>query len=147
MLFKYHFSSTQRKYFSRLFTRLNTFLPVGQLVISLAAAALLAAGGIGAEGTLAHKRGAAGVEGGRHAALLLPALLPLQTGGESTAHRVAQSLPLAECRGSTRHALSTTARGPTNFKRKSRFQKFTEDKQSLRASVEKSSCCLSCCAL
>lgn len=91
----YFYSLPECKYFFHLCPRLNTFLLVGQLVISLAAAAMLAAGGIGAEGTLAHERGAAGVEGRRHAALLLPALLPFQTGGEGTAHRVAQSLPLA----------------------------------------------------
>lgn len=73
-----------------------TFLLVGQLLVSVAAAAaaLLAAGGAAAEGALADKRGAAGVKRGRHAALLLPALLPLQTGGKGTAHRVAQPLSL-----------------------------------------------------
>lgn len=95
--------------------RLSTFLLVGQLVISLAAAAVLAAGGVGAEGALAHEGGAAGVEGGRHAALLLPALLPLQTGGEGTAHRVAQSLPLAgRQRNYTLHTLATPACGLTS---------------------------------
>lgn len=85
-----------------LLRRLATFLLVRQLVVSLAAAPLLAAGGIGAEGALADEGGAAGVEGRRHAALLLPALLPLQAGGEGTAHRVAQSLPLEERRPSAR---------------------------------------------
>lgn len=54
-----------------------TFLLVRQLVISLTAAALLAAGGVGTEGALTHERGATGVKGSRHTALLLPALLPL----------------------------------------------------------------------
>lgn len=87
--------STQYKYCGHVRPRLGTFLLVRLLLVSLAAAALLAAGGIGAEGALAHEGGAAGVEGRRHAALLLPALLPLQAGGEGTAHRVAQSLTLA----------------------------------------------------
>lgn len=73
-----------------------TLLLVRQLVISLTAAALLAAGRVGAEGALTHKRGAAGVKGSRHAALLLPALLPLQTGGKGTANCMAQSLSLVE---------------------------------------------------
>lgn len=74
-----------------------TFLLVRQLLVPLAAAAaLLAAGGVASEGALTDERGAAGVEGGRHAALLLPPLLPLQTGGEGAAHGVAQPLPLSE---------------------------------------------------
>lgn len=74
-----------------------TFLLVRQLLVPLAAAAaLLAAGGVASEGAFTDKRGPAGIEGGRHAALLLPALLPLQTGGEGTAHGVAQPLPLTE---------------------------------------------------
>lgn len=99
------YASTEHKYCRHLRPRLGTFLLVRHLVVSLAAAALLAAGGIGAEGALAHEGGAAGVEGRRHAALLLPALLPLQTGGEGTAHRVAQSLPLA---GAERKCMSRT---------------------------------------
>lgn len=79
----------------------STFPLVLQLVVPLAAAALLA-GRVGAEGALAHKRGATGVEGRRHAALLLPPLLPLQTGGEGAADRVAQPLPLQEAKGADR---------------------------------------------
>lgn len=63
-----------------------------RLVIPLAAAALLAAGRIGTEGALAYKRGSTGVKRSCDAALLLPALLPLQTGGKGTADCVAQSL-------------------------------------------------------
>lgn len=74
----------------------HAFLLVGQLL--LAAAALLATARVGPEGALTHERGAAGVEGGRHAALLLPALLPLQTGGEGTADCVAQPLTLVGSR-------------------------------------------------
>jgi len=88
-----------------------TFLLLLQLhdVLSLdatTAAALLARGGGGGGGrdterALAHKGRAAGVEGGRDAALLLPPLLPLQAGGEGAAHSVAQSLPLVERRRTT----------------------------------------------
>lgn len=82
---------------SRLAGLAATFLLVGQSLVSLAAAAaLLAAGGAAAERAFPNKRGAAGIERGRHAALLLPALLPLQTGGEGTAHGVTQPLSLME---------------------------------------------------
>lgn len=49
-----------------------------------------------AEGALAGEAGAAGVEGGRDPAFLLPPLFPLQAGRKSTAHRVAQPLALWE---------------------------------------------------
>ena len=49
-----------------------------------------------AEGALAGEAGAAGVEGSRDPAFLLPSLFPLQAGRKSTAHRVAQPLALRE---------------------------------------------------
>lgn len=49
-----------------------------------------------AEGALAGEAGAAGVEGSRDPAFLLPPLFPLQAGRKSTAHRVAQPLALWE---------------------------------------------------
>lgn len=49
-----------------------------------------------AEGALAGKAGATGIEGGGDSALLLPSLLPLQAGSERAAHSVAQPLTLQE---------------------------------------------------
>lgn len=71
-----------------------TFLLVGLDLLPLAAAALLAAGRVAPEGAFTNEGGAAGVKRSRHAALLLPALLPLQTGGEGTANGMAQPLSL-----------------------------------------------------
>lgn len=65
-----------------------TFPLVLQLVVPLAA------GRVRTEGALANKRGAASIEGRGDAALLLPALFPLQTGGKGTADSVAQPLSL-----------------------------------------------------
>lgn len=73
-----------------------TFVLFLQLVISFTPAAVLTAGRVGAEGTLAYEGRAGGVKRCRHATLLLSPLLPLQTGGKSAAHRVAQSLPLTQ---------------------------------------------------
>lgn len=49
-----------------------------------------------AEGALPGEAGAAGIEGGRDPTFLLPPLFPLQAGGKSTAHSVAQPLALWE---------------------------------------------------
>lgn len=80
----------------QLKTKPSTFLFLLQLVLSLTTAALLAAGGIGAEGTLTHKRGATSIKRSRHTTLLLSALLPLQTSSKGTTHCMAQSLPLMQ---------------------------------------------------
>lgn len=74
----------------------STFPFLLQLVLSLTTAALLAAGGIGAEGALSHKRGATSIKRSRHTTLLLSALLPLQASSKGTTHCMAQSLPLMQ---------------------------------------------------
>lgn len=112
---------------------LTTFLLVRQLVVPLAAAALLAAGRVGAEWSLAHKWSATGIEGSCHAALLLPALFPLQAGGKGTANSMAQSLSLVESKESKYKTLS---KGHTRFKWKSHFQKFIKDDWDLCAPIE-----------
>lgn len=76
--------------------RTSTFPFLLQLVLSLTTASLLAAGGIGAEGALTHKRGATSIKRSRHTTLLLSALLPLQASSKGTTHCMAQSLPLMQ---------------------------------------------------
>lgn len=89
-------SHTWRRHCTHTLKHHPTFLLILQFVISLATAALLAAGGVGAEGALTYKWSATGIKGRRHATLLLPALLPLQTGSKGTANCMAQSLSLVE---------------------------------------------------
>ena len=85
--------------YSLWFTLWNTLLPFF-LSCSLSSRSLLPPCWVNAEFArkepLANEWSAAGIEGRRHAALLLPALLPLQTSSEGTANCMAQSLPLVE---------------------------------------------------